>query len=184
MHCPLVAKTNARWSIVDCRLVACAKAADFDERAKSNQSGHRNLNRAPEGEHFIKKSKRDRQAKTGEDSPLGGAWIQRLHYIPTNNQIFSFLVKSNLVKLETSCTVRLPLMVSVLWLKHSKHSMTRLSIPENEKLVTDFSCRGTMPINFLPTRQYEQIVIFFKDHGYNISYENSLNICRLFGLWW
>ena len=71
MHCPLVAKTNARWSIVDCRLVACAKAADFDERAKSNQSGHRNLNRAPEGEHFIKKSKRDRQAKTGEDSPLG-----------------------------------------------------------------------------------------------------------------
>ena len=109
MHCPLVAKTNARWSIVDCRLVACAKAADFDERAKSNQSGHRNLNRAPEGEHFIKKSKRDRQAKTGEDSPLGGAWIQRLHYIPTNNHIFSFLVKSNLVKLETSCTVILPL---------------------------------------------------------------------------
>ena len=33
------------------------------------------------------------------------------------NNIFSLLVKSSLVKLETSCTVILPPMVSVLWVK-------------------------------------------------------------------
>ena len=50
-------------------------------------------------------------------SPVLQVWIQLLHYIRKTGDIFSLLVKSSLVKLETSCTVTLPTMVSVLWCK-------------------------------------------------------------------
>ena len=67
---------------------------------------------------------------TREHSPLGevslyyGWCIQfdkfGLNYIRTYT--FSFLVKSNLPKLETSHTVMLPPMVSVLWIEHNNTS--------------------------------------------------------------
>ena len=46
--------------------------------------------------------------------PVLQVWIQLLHYIQKNN-IVSSLVKSSLVKLETSCAVIFPPTVSILW---------------------------------------------------------------------
>ena len=47
-------------------------------------------------------------------SPVLQVWIKLLHYTQINN-FFSSLVKSNLVKLEYSCTVILPRVLSGLF---------------------------------------------------------------------
>ena len=47
-------------------------------------------------------------------SPVLQVWIQLRHYKQIPNNMFSPLVKSSLMKLESSCTVIFPPMVSVL----------------------------------------------------------------------
>ena len=52
--------------------------------------------------------------------PVFKVWIQLLQYIQIN-YIFSVLVKSNLVKLETSCTVIFPPMLVLLQSYHGPY---------------------------------------------------------------
>ena len=48
-------------------------------------------------------------------SPVWLVWIQLFHLVQTNNNTYSCFVKYNPVRLKTSRTVILPLMVGVLW---------------------------------------------------------------------
>ena len=68
----------------------------------------------------------------------------------TKNSIFSSLVKSNLVKLETSCTVILPPMVTVHWLDNCWHEASKTylakiinisSLPESIASIDELSSR-------------------------------------------